>query len=136
MVNWLSTVLTVKGRMTMTDRQNVIKGLECCATGNGCPSKCPYFEEVGKMVAGECITALQADALELLKKLQQSNKEGEWVFIMHNPAYSPFDGGPSKFCKCSNCGYITGDLTNYCPRCGQNNKAVMYMKDAKEQEGG
>ena len=54
----------------MTDRQNVIKGLECCATGNGCPSKCPYFEEAG-ITDGKCIAALQADALELLKESEK-----------------------------------------------------------------
>ena len=51
----------------MTDREKVIKGLECCIKGNTCSSDCPYFNGV-PMTDGECITALQADALALLKE--------------------------------------------------------------------
>ena len=52
----------------MVDREKVIKGLECC-TNNGvvCFSDCPYCKEF-TMADGRCITALQADALALLKE--------------------------------------------------------------------
>lgn len=45
----------------MTDRENVIKGLECC-TGDLSCTKCPYHEEE------YCRSALERDALELLKE--------------------------------------------------------------------
>ena len=58
----------------MTDKEKVIKGLECC-TNNGvvCFSDCPYCKEF-TMADGRCITALQADALALLK-------EQEWNLL-------------------------------------------------------
>ena len=51
----------------MPDREKVIKGLECCTRGDVCFSDCPYFKEV-PMADGRCITAVQADALALLKE--------------------------------------------------------------------
>ena len=42
----------------------------------------------------------------------------EWIYISHNPCYSPFDGGPLAFYRCSGCGYITGNKSKYCPECG------------------
>ena len=51
----------------MPDRDKVIKGLECCTKGEVCISDCPYFREF-PMTDGRCITALQADALALLKQ--------------------------------------------------------------------
>lgn len=43
----------------MTDREKVIKGLECCAVG--CRSGCPYAD------VDDCESLLCADALALLK---------------------------------------------------------------------
>lgn len=54
----------------MTDREKVKKGLECCTKGDACISDCPYFKEV-PMTDGKCITALQADALALLKEQEK-----------------------------------------------------------------
>jgi len=51
----------------MADREKVIKGLECCTNGDVCISDCTYFKEF-PMTDGRCITALQADALSLLKE--------------------------------------------------------------------
>lgn len=56
------------------NREKVIKGLECCITGEVCISDCPYFKEV-PMTDGRCITALQADALALLK--EETEKEDD-----------------------------------------------------------
>ena len=57
----------------MPDREKVIKGLECCTSGEFCLSDCPYFKEVA-MTDGRCITALQADALALLKEQEAREK--------------------------------------------------------------
>lgn len=46
----------------------------------------------------------------------------KWIFVGHNPSFSPFDDSPDKFYKCSNCGYITGRKTPYCPICGSKEK--------------
>lgn len=54
----------------MPDKEKLIKGLECCTKGNACISDCPYFKEV-PMADGKCITALQADALALLKEQEK-----------------------------------------------------------------
>lgn len=45
---------------------------------------------------------------------------GEWIYVGHNPNYSPFDDSPPDFYRCSNCGYITGSRTKHCPECGKN----------------
>lgn len=51
----------------MTDREKVIKGLECClnADVNDCEMDCPYFNDCGGFYSNN--TALIADALALLK---------------------------------------------------------------------
>ena len=49
------------------DREKVIKGIKCCTNGGICISECPYFKDV-PMTDGRCITALQADTLDLLKE--------------------------------------------------------------------
>lgn len=58
------------------DREKVIKGLECCKNGEVCLSDCPYFKEF-PMIDGRCITALQADALAMLK--EQEAEGNKWI---------------------------------------------------------
>lgn len=79
------SALTGKGRMTMPDREKVVKGLECCTRGNSCISDCPYFKEV-PMTDGRCITAAQADALALLKG--QENEENRILKIVWDVLHS------------------------------------------------
>ena len=103
------------GGMKMPDREKVIKGLECCTKGNTCSSDCPYFKEVA-MTDGRCITALQADALALLK--EQEAKTGHWI--------EKEDYNLDTYYDCSVCGeswsMIDGtpweNGMNYCPHCG------------------
>lgn len=57
--------------------------------------------------------------LEELRELDEKKNVSKWIFHSHNPSYSPFDGSPSDFYRCSNCGYVTGNQTNYCPKCGK-----------------
>lgn len=101
----------------MADREKVIKALECCIAGDSCISDCPYFREV-PMTDGRCITAVQKDALELLK--EQKPKIGTWQWKIHGKAGS---GGTLGEAICDQCGKSTyatavkGDL-NYCPNCG------------------
>ena len=95
----------------MVDREKVIKGLECC-TNNGvvCFSDCPYCKEF-TMADGRCITALQADALALLK-----DQEAKPVIVTN--AYG------TRFYHCPKCNrdlyaYIR---QRYCSNCGQKVK--------------
>ena len=59
------------------------------------------------------------------KSMKKTNNEceettpGKWIYVSHNPCYSPFDDSPPDFYRCSGCGYITGNRTKYCPECGQ-----------------
>ena len=46
-------------------REKVLKGLECCASGNSCQGKCPY-DEIGDQWT-DCVRPLARDALSLLK---------------------------------------------------------------------
>lgn len=47
-------------------RQRVIRGLECCSSGNMCKGKCPY-DELGCEWT-DCVRPLTEDALALLKE--------------------------------------------------------------------
>lgn len=53
---------------------------------------------------------------------QKQKTSGAWKFVCYNPSYSPFDGSPDKLYKCTNCGYMTGSTTKYCPVCGNKNQ--------------
>ena len=62
----------------MPDRDNVIKGLECCKNGgpinpNSFCGKCPYDPE--RYSASPCFEHLKNDVIELLKK----QAEGEML---------------------------------------------------------
>ena len=51
----------------MTDREEVIKGLECCTKQSvECKSECPYYDSK-KRLGTDCFDVLKADALALLK---------------------------------------------------------------------
>lgn len=58
----------------MTEREKIIKGLECCSTPyKSCSKVCPYSKECFEM-DGEGITHLCSDALELIKEQQKQIK--------------------------------------------------------------
>lgn len=94
----------------MTDREKVIKGLECCLGSNDCDVEskedCPY--------KGMCLCAmtLYFDVLALLKKQEAKRpvvreKNGYWDHV------------------CPTCGSHDEELFrewNYCPFCGQEVK--------------
>ena len=93
----------------MTDREKVIKGLECCAemSGDEC-RKCPYGDEclVPDFPCG--MSHLAADALALLR-------EQEPV---------PPDTAGAPWWRCGNCGGdIVTEQFKFCPWCG---KAVKW----------
>jgi hypothetical protein len=52
----------------MTEEQ-IIKGLECCTTGNMCEFECPYND--GKPDLYECTADLAKDALDLIKRQRE-----------------------------------------------------------------
>lgn len=63
----------------MTNREKVIKGLECCTARNGnCKYKqepiCPYVEHCRK----KDYAALQRDALSLLKEQEAIINQYQW----------------------------------------------------------
>ena len=95
----------------MTDREKVIKGLECCITdGLDCPNDCPYI--------GDCNRKqLHTDALDLLKAQEPVMVE---------------ERADTDTINCPKCGqqfarvgrdksiYLdTDEEPNYCPNCGQ-----------------
>lgn len=50
----------------MVDLEKALKGLEMCTSEKGCDSDCPYWNN--SMTRGECLMAMQKDALGLLKE--------------------------------------------------------------------
>jgi len=89
------------------DREKVIKGLECCTTGEVCISDCPYFKEV-PMADGRCITTLQADALALLKEQEAVPPEREYS-----------GGGITWWNVCGACRTAINPNDKYCHECGR-----------------
>lgn len=97
----------------MTDREKVIKGLECCSamSGNAC-RKCPYGNECldTDLPYGEA--HLSADALELLKE-QEAKK----------PIYNYKKYGDC-LPHCPSCEKVLPNVSQYgfakfCPECGR-----------------
>ena len=95
----------------MADREKVIKGLECCTRGDVCFSDCPYFKEV-PMADGRCITAVQADALALLKE-----QEPVKPMLAHIGNYAAINDYTCPVCKSD-----LYHLQKYCDECGRQVK--------------
>lgn len=95
----------------MTDREKVIKGLECCRRGF-CFS-CPYNDGVDENT--ECKQRWADDALSLLKAQEVPDiNAGEWT----TERTQEHDGE----WYCSECGYepvVMSDDMKYCPGCGR-----------------
>lgn len=91
----------------MPDREKVIKGLECCVSGNTAICErlgCPYADE-HEGISDTCIDTLMADALALLKA--QEAVEPTW---RRGKAF------------CGKCGlglHKVVEQNNYCPNCGR-----------------
>ena len=93
----------------MTEREKVIKGLECCIIARTC-SECPYIDEYPEVcTSGECIAVLMKDALELLK----AEKKTKVVFKQ----YDGYDGWIES--ECGNCGQYLDKAYSHCPKCNK-----------------
>jgi len=121
------------------DREKVIKGLECCTSGNRCSGNCPYDDEYDDF--DDCTSELAKDAIEtikeqqaeierlnaLLKEQQAETKRltpsGEWKRMSDLPIEID-----DRF-ECSNCGNVVHyhdrinlyTFNDYCGRCGAYN---------------
>ena len=84
----------------MTDREKVIKGLNCCTHTDGaeCPN-CPYWQD------DDCVEALNADALALMK---EQEKIGHWIYKKYDDMF---------MCSCCEKYSIRNDYP-YCHWCG------------------
>lgn len=89
------------------DLEKVIKGLECCTKEGICSLDCPYVN-TSPMADGKCITAVQADALTLLKEQEPVKpilkREGR------NKYYNYY--------VCPRCNEEVVYDQNYCSECG------------------
>ena len=86
------------------DARCVIKGLECCVSGNTAICErlgCPYADE-HEGIGDTCIDTLMADALALLKA-QEAVKPKQYEGTNY----------------CGNCGDPINKLDNYCHECGR-----------------
>lgn len=99
----------------MTEREKVIKGLECCEKKvcifRDTEKDCPYWELCGEYddAFKDCTTALAKDAIALLKAQEPRNVSD--VFVAHE----------GKLGNCPACGAELMDYYNetHCGRCGQ-----------------
>ena len=99
----------------MTDREKVIKGLNCCKTvGKDFPDchNCPYTVLPG----AECYTGMFCDALELLKE-QEPVKPVE-----HEPYMTALFGDYRLGYDCGACKELIMYKMNFCPWCGRKVK--------------
>lgn len=90
----------------MTDREKVLKGLECCARmrRDAC-QKCPYENECSDpYVPPHGAAHLAADALELLKAEKPVvERQIKWGVVY----------------RCAECKHELYRIQNYCPWCGR-----------------
>lgn len=95
----------------MTEREKVLKGLECCCsmTGDAC-RQCPYDEECAEMI-GSGSAHLCSDALELLKE-QEPVKPS--LLVSNGP-----DDVCSQWYLCGKCKKPIDHKDRFCKRCGQ-----------------
>lgn len=100
----------------MIDMQKVIKGLECCTTGEVCLSDCPYFKEMA-MADGRCITALQVDALSMLKE-----QEAVEPILEQDSMVCGVCGHEVIWQKMLGEGIWADEKLDYCPHCGRKVK--------------
>ena len=98
----------------MTDREKVIKGLECCK-GKTCVYEhptmvCPYLEMYGEYETAreECTKELAKDALELLRDYDER----------YTPI-KPVVKEPDNTWNCGHCGAWIGRSYNFCHKCGR-----------------
>lgn len=101
----------------MADREQVIYGLKCITEGFPCCQDCKYYGLTEEF--DDCVKAIAADALELLKE-QEMTEYGYNEYT--NPAckscgFQPFAGYIPTLKWMRQRGY------NYCPGCG---KAVKW----------
>lgn len=104
----------------MTDREKVIKGLQCMArtkepTSNPC-NDCGYVDRPNFAF---CVVDVAIDALELLKE-QPEQKHGHWVSVPDKSPKTTTINMYSFIYSCSECGKMVGHHAeyNYCPGCG------------------
>lgn len=97
----------------MTDREKVIKGLECCNGYCDDETGCPYFDELEPF---DCQEQLRADAITLLKA-----REPKLVTNIHKEHNNVLNPNVPWIGKCPKCGKkIEGrNLTRFCKFCGQ-----------------
>lgn len=101
----------------MTDREKVIKGLECCSamSGDEC-QKCPYGHECRDTDLPYGMPHLAADALALLKEqepIEPITSDGDDLY------WQPGD----EDYACGACGEeLAGSWWVYCPYCGRKVK--------------
>jgi hypothetical protein len=112
-------VLMGKGRVTMPDREKVIKGFECChvmvhdlgpdKTSCGiCPYKDVQTEEQIDLGGIECIAVLHDDALALLKEQEAVEPKAIRMNGFGDPVYA-----------CGKCGLLITKSMHYCHKCGK-----------------
>jgi hypothetical protein len=95
----------------VTEREKVIKGLECCIAYDYKCNDCPYQDD-GGAEDGCYSDELKADALALLKAQEP---------VLVKP-YTEVEYGfkpKVKVGECPNCGRIVNEQCNYCSKCGQ-----------------
>lgn len=100
----------------MTDREKVMKGLECCldCKDDNCPADCPYMEDC--FPDGTALTAIYpvlTDAYELLKMQEPKPMLDIADSVLHSAVVG----------KCPSCGETLlsqeDKPTRFCRYCGQ-----------------
>ena len=102
----------------MTDREKVMKGLECCAMGLFCPEyACPY-EKDREEKQENCIALLARDALELLKAqepIKPTVSVDTWICTKCGHTLESQELIDDK----ENPQILVHEQYQYCPNCGR-----------------
>ena len=114
--------------MGMTDREKVIKGLEC-HTGL-CSESCPYYN-----ITDYCFEELCRDALELLK--MQEDRIGTLtraIEQMPKPTklLDVFGDGYAKVVRCMDCKWYSPEMS-WCNNLNSPKEQTFYCADGKRR---
>jgi len=113
----------------MTDRERVIKGLECHLDTEADCADCIYVNS-----GFRCYAVLLEDALKVLKE-QPEQKHGHWKGFTQSRYFGKDDYGEpifrdGRFYVCSECRRKSVIKYRYCPHCGTKmDERVVNMDD-------
>ena len=113
-----------KGRVTMPDREKVIKGLQECDLNGGMVGNCPYKDAIFALLKEqEDLGTELTNAVELIHKknerIEKLLKEQEPVEPYVTGNGESFETAETWWYECGNCNKPIDPIDKFCRHCGR-----------------